>query len=130
MLNKIISICRYTTQAAKRQTRPNFRLRPKNFLPKTTYSPADLNDRLVIEERELRKPKQQTVPAEDVFEKLKINPLSEYKNPVIMSSFLTKMGHIQPRRKTGLSLENQKKLARAIKRARAFGILPFSYQHK
>ncbi|KAJ3318793.1 hypothetical protein HDV06_007044 [Boothiomyces sp. JEL0866] len=129
-MNRIFAICRYTTEATRKQVRPNFRLRPKNFLPKTTYSPADLNDKLVIEERELRKPRQEMLPTEDIFAKLNIDPLKEYKNPVILSSFLTKMGHIQPRRKTGLSLDNQKKLARAIKRARAFGILPFSYQYK
>ncbi|KAJ3314829.1 hypothetical protein HDV04_005250 [Boothiomyces sp. JEL0838] len=118
-MNRLISICKYTTEAAKKPARPNFRLRPKNFLPKSTYSPADLNDKLVIEERELRKPRQEVLPTEDIFAKLNVDPLKEYK-----------MGHIQPRRKTGLSLDNQKKLAKAIKRARAFGILPFSYQYK
>ena len=45
-------------------------------------------------------------------------------NTWFLTRFMTPMGKIMPRRLTGLSVRKQKKLARAIKTARQFGLIP------
>lgn len=49
-----------------------------------------------------------------------------YKDPSFLRKFITPFGAILPRNKTGLSAKEQKKLARAIKRARHLAMLPFT----
>jgi len=49
----------------------------------------------------------------------------DYKNVELLKKYITKFGKITPRYYTGVSLKNQKKLARAIKRARTMALLPF-----
>jgi len=49
----------------------------------------------------------------------------DYKNVELLGKYITKFGKITPRYYTGVSLKNQKKLARAIKRARTMALLPF-----
>ncbi|MCB9809525.1 30S ribosomal protein S18 [Candidatus Peribacteria bacterium] len=49
----------------------------------------------------------------------------DYKNPRLLSQYITHYRSIQSRFHTGVKLKNQKKLARAIKRARIMGLLPF-----
>lgn len=50
---------------------------------------------------------------------------ADYKDTVLLSRFITERGKILPRRITGVSAYYQKKLTRAIKRARYMAILPF-----
>ena len=49
----------------------------------------------------------------------------DYKNIGYLSKFITPTGKIQSRRRTNFSGQDQRKLARAIKNARAVGLLPF-----
>lgn len=49
----------------------------------------------------------------------------DYKNVELLSKYITKFGKITPRYYTWVSLKNQKKLAKAIKRARMMALLPF-----
>lgn len=49
----------------------------------------------------------------------------DYKDPRLLRRFLTDTGKILPRRLTGLTAANQRTIARAIKRARILGLLPF-----
>lgn len=49
----------------------------------------------------------------------------DYKNPKFLKAFINEMGKILPRRITGTSMKNQRKLAIAIKRCRYIGLLPF-----
>ena len=44
-------------------------------------------------------------------------------SPYAMSNFLTSMGKIQSKRKTGLSWKEQRKLGKAVRRARQNGLL-------
>ena len=55
----------------------------------------------------------------------KFNNDIHFKNIALLKLFLTKNGRIQPRRKTRISSFNQRKIARAIKKARAYSFLPF-----
>ncbi|MCS7068221.1 MAG: 30S ribosomal protein S18 [Meiothermus sp.] len=52
--------------------------------------------------------------------------LNDFKNVDILKRFLSETGKILPRRRTGLNAQDQRKLARTIKRARMMGLLPFT----
>ncbi len=49
----------------------------------------------------------------------------DYKNVETLKRFLNPHGKILPRRRTGLSLSDQRALAQAIKRARYMALLPY-----
>ncbi len=49
----------------------------------------------------------------------------DYKNVELLKKYITKFGKITPRYYSGVSLKNQKKLAREIKKARMMALLPF-----
>ena len=49
----------------------------------------------------------------------------DYKNVELLKKYITKFGKIVPRYYSGVSLKNQKKLSKAIKRARIMALLPF-----
>lgn len=62
--------------------------------------------------------------------KSKLSPLKpteiiDYKNIDLLHSFLSRQGKIRPRRSTKLTLKQQRQLARAVKQARIFNLLPF-----
>jgi len=56
---------------------------------------------------------------------ISINQKIDYKDIDLLSLFVTEQGKILPRRATGVSLQQQRKLAKAIKRARILSLLPF-----
>ncbi|CAE6424405.1 unnamed protein product [Rhizoctonia solani] len=60
----------------------------------------------------------------DAFRKLSIDPLDEFKNPLLLKSFVTEMGKIHSRAKTGLTWRSQRRVGKAIRRARAMGFIP------
>ena len=49
----------------------------------------------------------------------------DYKDVDLLNRFISERGKILPRRVTGTSAKNQRKVANAIKRARIMGLLPF-----
>lgn len=49
----------------------------------------------------------------------------DYKDDKLLRKFLAENGKIIPRRITGISAKTQRKLTRAIKRARIMALLPF-----
>ena len=49
----------------------------------------------------------------------------DYKDPEFLKKFLNEQGKILPRRITGTSLKFQRKVAKAIKRARSLAPLPY-----
>lgn len=65
----------------------------------------------------------------DVLDDLNINPLLEYKNFAMMSEFVTEMGRIRHSRDTGLRPVNQRKMAKAVRRAIGIGIMPSVHRH-
>ncbi|CDH50374.1 hypothetical protein RO3G_03975 [Lichtheimia corymbifera JMRC:FSU:9682] len=86
------------------------------------YHPEDLNDARYQEQIRQRRGRP-AKPDQDPFEVLDIDPLHEYKNVRLLSLFVSDMGKILPRDQTGVSAKNQRKLAKAIKRARAMGLM-------
>ncbi|MDR3156692.1 MAG: 30S ribosomal protein S18 [Lactobacillales bacterium] len=49
----------------------------------------------------------------------------DYKDVNLLKRFISERGKILPRRVTGASAKNQRKVTIAIKRARIMGLLPF-----
>ncbi|KAI7871664.1 ribosomal protein S18 [Spinellus fusiger] len=86
------------------------------------YHPDSLNDTHYQEKLRQRRGKQ-NVPTADPFDTLGLNPLDEYKNYRLLSHFVSDIGKILPRTQTGVTAKNQRKLAQAIKRARAMGLM-------
>ena len=63
-------------------------------------------------------------------QKQKLSPLSlnqkiDYEDIDLLKLFITEQGKILPRRATGVTVQQQRKLAKAIKRARILALLPF-----
>jgi small subunit ribosomal protein S18 len=52
-------------------------------------------------------------------------PVIDYKDVRLLSGFLSERGKIMPSRITAVSAKKQRELAKAIKRARHIGLLPF-----
>ncbi|MFN3198405.1 MAG: 30S ribosomal protein S18 [Bradymonadia bacterium] len=50
----------------------------------------------------------------------------DYKDPSILKYFITERGKIVPRRVSGLTAKNQRKITQAIKRARMVALMPFT----
>lgn len=50
----------------------------------------------------------------------------DYKDPDFLKGFLNEQGKILPRRITGNSLKWQRRVSRAVKRARHLALLPFT----
>ena len=65
-----------------------------------------------------------------IIKKQKNSPITgnqkiDYKDIDLLSLFLTEQGKILPRRATGVTVQQQRQLAKAIKRARVLSLLPF-----
>ncbi|POW19700.1 hypothetical protein PSHT_04357 [Puccinia striiformis] len=72
-----------------------------------------------------RTPTNEEVKLTDPFLYYNINILNEPYNSDLLANFITPLGRIKKRAMTGLSLGNQKKVAKSIRRARAMGFLPY-----
>lgn len=62
--------------------------------------------------------------------KYKISPISlnqkiDYKDIDLLALFVTEQGKILPRRATGVTVQQQRKISKAIKRARVLSLFPF-----
>ena len=62
--------------------------------------------------------------------KQKVSPISlnqkiDYKDIDLLTLFVTDQGKILPRRATGVTVQQQRKLAKAIKRARMLSLFSF-----
>lgn len=52
------------------------------------------------------------------------NLVIDYKHPEVLKRFVTEKGKILPRRITGTSAKNQRRLVREIKKARFLALIP------
>jgi small subunit ribosomal protein S18 len=65
--------------------------------------------------------------------KKKVNPLDkdgityiDYKDTALLRKFISDRGKIRARRVTGVSVQEQREIAKAIKNAREMALLPYS----
>jgi small subunit ribosomal protein S18 len=56
---------------------------------------------------------------------INLNQKINYKDIDLLTLFVTDQGKILPRRATGVTVQQQRKLAKAIKRARALSLFSF-----
>ena len=56
---------------------------------------------------------------------ISLNQKIDYKKINLLKLFITEQGKILPRRATGVTVQQQRQLAKAIKRARTLSLLPF-----
>lgn len=54
----------------------------------------------------------------------------DYKDPDLLSKFISEGGRMLPSRITNVPAKHQRALKKAIKRARVLGLLPFVYKSK
>lgn len=77
-----------------------------------------------LENREQRIPQKKMCPfCLDKIENI------DYKQSEFLHRFLTERGKIKARRKIGTCAKHQRRLARAIKRARFLALLPYTAEH-
>jgi small subunit ribosomal protein S18 len=60
----------------------------------------------------------------DWFYQLGIDPLDEAMNPRLLSYFVTDMGKVKSRAETKLTWRSQRRLTKAIRRAKMMGVMP------
>ncbi|KAJ4895405.1 Ribosomal protein S18 [Raphanus sativus] len=90
-----------------------------SFRPDVNHFPRDINYR-----RQMQKPrlnnKAEMLTTEDVLKK------ADFRNVRFLAQFITEAGILVKRKQTGISAKAQRKIAREIKTARAFGLMPFT----
>ncbi|KAH7343941.1 ribosomal protein S18 [Rhizoctonia solani] len=104
--------------------------KPKSIHPNQFTSPHEFTrEHRIARSQQRRKdptlgPSRKHAQAIDAFRKLDIDPLDEFKNPLLLKAFVTEMGKIHSRAKTGLTWRSQRRVGKAIRRARALGLIP------
>ncbi|CAO2654296.1 Nn.00g110290.m01.CDS01 [Neocucurbitaria sp. VM-36] len=96
----------------------------RKWQPGDVYAPHDLSG---SEQKKWKFGRKK--PQEDAFDVLGINPVLEYKNFTMMSEYMTEMGRIKHSKDTGLRPKNQRKIAKAIRRAIGLGLMPSVHRH-
>ncbi|KAF9902855.1 hypothetical protein BX616_001788 [Lobosporangium transversale] len=94
----------------------SFRMSRGSFRKGDTYKPSDLNDTKATVYEPPAKPV-------DELKILNLNPVAEYKNASLLSHYITPFGRLMSREQTGLSAKNQRRVSRAVRRARALCII-------
>ncbi|KAL1915950.1 mitochondrial 37S ribosomal protein bS18m [Calcarisporiella thermophila] len=122
-LTKVLQTLTNREKSAKqKEPEPPVIRHQRTFAVGDTYRPEDLND-IQQGSRRQRRP-----TPNDPFRTLGLDPLKEYKNFMLLSSFVSELGKILPRDQTGLSSKHQRKLSKAVKRARAMGLIPCTHK--
>ncbi|KAG0634598.1 ribosomal protein S18 [Tuber brumale] len=93
------------------------------FSPGDIYAPHDLSHAQQRSRRTRRSPRF------DVCDLVGVNPVKEYKNFCMLSEYVTEMGRIKHSSETGLRPVNQRRMAKAIRRAIALGFMPATHKH-
>ncbi|MFK5634340.1 MULTISPECIES: 30S ribosomal protein S18 [unclassified Ornithinimicrobium] len=71
----------------------------------------------------VRKPKKKANPLKSA--KIKIESI-DYKDTALLRKFISDRGKIRARRVTGVSVQEQRRIANAVKNAREMALLPYS----
>lgn len=110
------------SQAQQQRTTIDDRFIP-NFNKKTTYDPFDFSISSQRYQNKVNKTQQAQRMKSSSFNSVEINPSDFYVLPHLLSSYVNVSGQILHRSVTGLSGKKQKQMAKAIRRARAFGLM-------
>ncbi|KAL4927420.1 mitochondrial 37S ribosomal protein bS18m [Aspergillus undulatus] len=110
-------------QRAQADNRALEKFQTRDWKAGDIYAPHDLSP------AEMKKWRKRSAPTSDAFDALNLNPIHLYKNFTIMSEYMTEMGRIKHRKMTGLRGVNQRKVAKAIRRAIGIGLMPSVHRH-
>ncbi|KAJ5214817.1 hypothetical protein N7468_010496 [Penicillium chermesinum] len=110
-------------QKAQNESRALEKFQTRNWQSGDIYAPRDLSP------VEMKKWGRRQSPSRDAFDALNLDPLSLYKNFSIMSEYVSPLGRIKHRNETGLRPVNQRKIAKAIRRAVGLGLMPSVHRH-
>ncbi|KAL4885364.1 ribosomal protein S18 [Aspergillus karnatakaensis] len=108
---------------AQAENRAISKFQTRDWKSGDVYAPHDLSP------TEMKKWSKRKAPTKDIFDAQGLNPLDHYKNFSVMSSYMTPMGRIRHRTSTGLRGVNQRKMAKAIRRAIGIGLMPSVHRH-
>ncbi|TID22157.1 hypothetical protein E2P81_ATG11266 [Venturia nashicola] len=97
---------------------------PRKWKEGDIYAPHDLS---IGEAKKWKKILRR--PEKDCFDMLGKNPLLFYKNLPLLDQFTSETGRIRAGKETGLRLRNQRRVARAVRRAIGIGLMPSVYRH-
>ena len=95
----------------------------RNWKPGDVYAPHDLSP------AEMTKIKKSKPLRRDPFKALNASPLDFYKNYAVMAEFCGPGMRILSRFETGLGNVNQRKYAKAVRRAVGMGLMPSVHKH-
>ncbi|TCD70831.1 hypothetical protein EIP91_001521 [Steccherinum ochraceum] len=109
---------------ATERARPFTELYHQQFL-----KPADFSLKARLRSQNRRTPFELGPPvhiakALDPFYMMETDPVKEATNPDVMSFYITRMGKIKSRAETNLTWKSQRRLGKAIRRARMMGVIP------
>lgn len=93
------------------------------FLNKKTYDPFDFSISSQRYQNKVFKTQLSQHMKLSSFNTTEINPLDFYTMPHLLNSYMNVSGQILNRSVTGLSAKKQKQMAKAIRRARSFGLM-------
>jgi len=91
--------------------------------PKTFTMQGRIKERIILK-RPYLGPSAKVSRRKDAFHQLGIDPLRESFNPTLLSTFVTDMGRVMSRAETQLTWRSQRRLSKAIRRAKMMGIIP------
>jgi len=97
---------------------------PRRWQAGQVYSPHDLSSVEASKYAIMRR-----TPPRDVFDQSAVNPIHHYKNFALLSQFVTETGRIKGSKDTGLRPVNQRRIAKAVRRAVGLGLMPSVYKH-
>ncbi|KAJ6539500.1 hypothetical protein B0H19DRAFT_1269807 [Mycena capillaripes] len=133
-LGELAGVLEGQALADKGKEKPQETIRPvheyKPIMPNSFIRPYDLSlDGRRFKERRMSRapaipPTTRDARKQDVFYQLGIDPLKYALHPAVLSPFLTEMGMIMPRRMTALTSKSQRRVAKAIRRAKMMGVIP------
>ncbi|KIK06817.1 hypothetical protein K443DRAFT_129738 [Laccaria amethystina LaAM-08-1] len=89
-----------------------------------TYKARSKNSRPFRKQPAIVGPSPAEARYNDPFHQLNLDPLSFSTNALVLSNFISEMGKIYGRPVTGLTTKSQRKLGKAIRRAKMMGIIP------
>nr|POE47957.1 30s ribosomal protein s18 [Quercus suber] len=95
------------------------------------YAPHDLSGVEMSKWKKLqrRAPASSGKIKTDVLDQMGIDPRKEYKNVAMMSEYISPMGRIMSGKESGLRPVNQRRMAKAIRRAMGLGLMPTVHRH-
>ncbi|KAK0284351.1 hypothetical protein LTR54_010267 [Friedmanniomyces endolithicus] len=102
---------------------------PRRYKLGDVYAPHDLSGTEMGKWRKMRRKPRVVSHGSDVLDSLGVDPRQHYKNFSMMGEYVSEMGRIKHRSETGLRPVNQRRMAKAIRRAIGTGLMPSTYRH-